>query len=66
MTTLTDNSIMPFGIHKGTKLIDVPASYLLFLTTQSKWDTSSPLGRYIQDNMETLKMQIRNDKQLKR
>lgn len=28
---MTDESIMPFGKHKGVKLANVPADYLLFL-----------------------------------
>ncbi len=64
--TFTDNSIMPFGLHKGSKLIDVPTSYLIFLSEQKGWDKTTPLGRYIEDNKEALKMQARNDKQLRR
>ena len=29
METLKDDSLMPFGIHKGTKMANVPADYLL-------------------------------------
>lgn len=28
---LTDESLMPFGKHKGEKMANVPASYLLWL-----------------------------------
>ena len=28
---LTDGSLMPFGKHKGEKMANVPASYLLWL-----------------------------------
>ena len=28
---LDDNSIMPFGVHKGVKMIDVPDDYLIYL-----------------------------------
>ena len=31
MPQLSDTSLMPFGKHKGKRMIDVPAKYLLWL-----------------------------------
>jgi len=36
MASLSDNSLMPFGAHKGRKMIDVPASYLVWLMGELK------------------------------
>ena len=35
-TPWEDDTVMPWGKHKGTKLVDVPATYLLWLLEQ-KW-----------------------------
>lgn len=58
MEELTDESIMPFGKHKGTKLANVPADYLLFCYQTYK--LSAPLKKYIEDNMDSIKQEIRN------
>lgn len=66
IVTFTGNSIMPFGAHKGKKLIDVPAEYLLYLSSRSDWDTLSPLGRYVTTDIDALKQQAKSDKNLHR
>lgn len=38
MTAFTDESIMPFGKHKGEKLENVPASYFLWLWNEGVSD----------------------------
>jgi len=64
---MNDNSIMPFGKYKGTKLINVPASYLLWLYSQ--WaettqldDNQKELKEYIEDNMKVLEMELKQEK----
>lgn len=54
---MTDESIMPFGIHKGKRLIDVPAQYLIWLYDNNK--CSGPLKDYIEDNMDALKKEVK-------
>ena len=61
--TLTDESPMPFGKHKGTEMANVPADYLLWLW--KKQGTSKPFGeeaaavqRYIIDNLDVLKKEV--------
>lgn len=66
ITTFTDNSIMPFGLHRGKKLIDVPAEYLIFMSSNSGWNKLSSLGRYVTANIDVLKSQVRNSKQQRR
>ncbi len=57
---LTDNSPMPFGkAHKGKKMANVPASYLLWLYNEPSMQTtltnSYPgLKAYIEDNLQGL------------
>lgn len=54
---MNDESIMPFGIHKGKRLIDVPAGYLIWLYEENK--CSGELRKYIAENMGALKMEVR-------
>jgi uncharacterized protein (DUF3820 family) len=61
MVTYTDFSQMPFGIHQGKKLINVPAAYLLYLWELPTFDKSGALGRYIQSNLEALKIQKKEE-----
>lgn len=54
---LTDNDPMPYGIHKGKALANVPASYLLWLY---KWNQAEPAVRaYIEDNLDILENERR-------
>ena len=53
---MNDNSLMPFGKHKGKKLANVPAQYLLWCLVQGDIKTKYPeLIEYIEDNYEILK-----------
>lgn len=52
---MDDNSLMPFGIHKGKALINVPADYLLFLYTGNY--AHGELKEYIIDNLEVIKQE---------
>lgn len=55
---MTDASLMPFGIHKGKRLIDVlPGKYLIWLHENNK--CSGPLKDYIEDNMDALKKEAK-------
>lgn len=48
---MNDNTPMPFGEHKGEKLANVPADYLIWLYRQG---TIIGLMRYIEDNEDVL------------
>jgi uncharacterized protein (DUF3820 family) len=54
---MDDNSIMPFGLHKGKKLANVPDHYLKWLYTQG--NVSGALKQYIEDNAISLKIEIK-------
>lgn len=52
---MDDSTPMPFGKHKGEKMANVPADYLLWLYYQS-WIAAWPdVQSYISDNMDVLK-----------
>jgi uncharacterized protein (DUF3820 family) len=60
---------MPFGKHKGEKLANVPAEYLLFL--REEWEDRKPvlpaqieLKKYIDDNLEVLRMERKRGRAL--
>jgi hypothetical protein len=52
---LTDQSLMPFGLHKGTKLANVPASYLLWV--YDNLTLRPDLKKYIDENRDALLME---------
>ena len=54
---MTDASLMPFGVHKGKRLIDVPGAYLIWLHENNK--CSRPLKDYIEENMDALKKEAK-------
>ena len=55
---LTDDSPMPFGKHKGERMGDVPAKYLIWLwdgeTNDDPIDSDTTVGRYIKSNLAQL------------
>lgn len=56
----TDESLMPFGIHKGEKLANVPASYLFSLYCGDR--CRGDLKDYIEDNLDVIKFEMENIK----
>ena len=50
---MDDKTLMPFGEHKGKKMANVPAYYLLWLYNNNK--CYGELKKYIEDNMDALK-----------
>lgn len=58
---LTDDSLMPYGKYKGTKMANVPASYLMWLYDNDKCD--EPVKQYIEDNMDVLQIEIKRENQ---
>jgi uncharacterized protein (DUF3820 family) len=49
----TKESIIPFGKYKGSKLSEIPPSYLLWIYEQNK--APKNLRRYIADNIQTIR-----------
>lgn len=50
---LNDESTMPYGVHKGEKMINVPASYLIWLFDNDK--CSGDVREYIMENIDVLR-----------
>jgi uncharacterized protein (DUF3820 family) len=63
---LTDESIMPFGKHKGKEMANVPASYLLWI--YDEWTLPNPrfgfvhqeVKTYIEENLDVLKKEVKS------
>ncbi len=53
MAKVTENSIMTFGIHKGKKIANVPADYLVWIFENNK--VFGGLLWYIRNNYDDLK-----------
>ncbi len=58
---MTDNTRMVDGIHKGMRMKDVPASYLLHLPKEI---ATAGLAKYVADNHELLKLEAKREGQL--
>ena len=66
MDAYTDKTPIFFGKHKGTKLANVPANYLLWLFDTSEQGTrmfDQKLAAYIKANLQCLKMESISEKQ---
>jgi uncharacterized protein (DUF3820 family) len=62
MKEATDETIIPFGLHEGKKLANVPASYLLWCEKNISpksyvYATNREIFKYIDDNLEDLKQE---------
>ena len=57
---MTDESIMPWGKHKGEKMANIPPSYLLWLYDNNK--CGGEVKKYIEENKETLVKEIAYEK----
>jgi hypothetical protein len=67
---LQDEDLMPYGKFRGTKMANVPASYLLWLADELKKTAlnkrtlqNKSLLKYIEENMDVLKKENRNDRE---
>lgn len=58
-TPWTDDTVMPWGAHKGTKLADVPEGYLLWLLEQSWLKEAWPgLYTYVHSREDDLRSDV--------
>lgn len=57
MVRLDDSSLMPFGKYKGTKLANVPASYMLFI--YENYQLHENLKEYIKKNKDVLLAEVK-------
>jgi len=56
MAILTDESPMPWGKYKGDKLVNVPASYLIWCYDNNK--CSCDVKAYIKENYDVLNEEV--------
>ena len=57
---LTDQSLMPFGKHRGKMMCTVPCDYLVWLYNQD-WITSWPdVKDYIEENWDVIEFEAEN------
>ena len=56
---MNDKDLMLFGEHKGKKMANVPAKYLIWLSGH-KW-IKDDLKQYIKDNMDVLKAEVKRE-----
>lgn len=54
---MTDDDLMPFGKHKGVKMMNVPAHYLHWFWLNGSADSNDArrVMSYIEDNITVLK-----------
>lgn len=70
MKLLTDNDMMPFGKHKGQRMANVPASYLLWLYERwrngdaPKSDEVFRVKVYVDSNLEVLRMEVKRTERM--
>ena len=58
--TLTSDSLMPYGKYKNKQMIDVPASYLLYLYDNNNMREGN-VKDYVINNLKTLKQEKMNE-----
>jgi hypothetical protein len=57
---LDDNSPMPWGKFQGTKLVNVPADYLIWIKDNMKRTISNQnVFDYIHENLDVLQKEVR-------
>lgn len=61
MKELTDDSLMPFGKHRGEKLSEVPAQYLLWIWDNGIYaDPAIGMHHYIKEAFSALETEARD------
>ena len=56
---ITDETLMPFGKHKGKPMIEVPASYLDWLRDEEWLEERHPgIAEYIKDNEDRIDIEL--------
>ena len=61
---LTDDSIMPWGKHRGLKMADVPDAYLLFLHSKKCFNDADVMS-YVMDNLDAIKSNLKNEERIR-
>lgn len=64
MSFLKDDSEMPYGKHAGTKMANVPASYLIWCYENRK--IHPDVAVYVSQNMDVLRKQMKEEQEERR
>lgn len=56
---LKDDDIMPSGKWQGTKMVDVPAKYLLYVYENDM--CNARVKQYVESNLEVIKQQAKTE-----
>mgnify|MGYP003396847387 FL=1 len=56
---IADDSLMPWGIHKGRRMEQVPAKYLMWLLDNNK--VTGEVRVYILDRLDVLEKQVEEE-----
>ncbi len=59
---MDENTLITFGKHNGTKLGEVPASYLLWFYEKGWFGVNEKLKEWIKDNLEEIKLRAEKEK----
>jgi uncharacterized protein (DUF3820 family) len=57
---MDDDSLMPWGKHKGKTMAQVPDEYLLWL--YENVTVTGPVKRYVTDNIDAIKANVKRKK----
>lgn len=59
---MTDDSLMPLGKYKGTKMANVPANYLIwFYVNVGRTVHTAPILDYVLENLDVLEKEVKKD-----
>lgn len=59
---MNDDSIMRFGAHKGKKLSDVPADYLIYAYENFELEHRPEFKKYLEENIDVLRKEAKENK----
>lgn len=57
-TQFSDATLMPFGMHRGKAMVNIPAKYLLYL--YDKGCSHAGVKQYILNNLDALRKEAEN------
>ena len=59
-----DDTLMPFGKHKGKRLGDIPADYLIWLYDQEWFQKFEDIFEYVAKNYQHLEKEAKQQEEL--
>jgi len=60
---MKDTDLMPFGVHKGEKMANIPASYLMWVEDNVRENSiTKKVLEYIEENRDAILLELKNKK----